>query len=208
MSNQKRKDNTQQFAKSRTNGVRDQFNNPDQLVDQDEEEDEDKNYMVLNVEGEEENSKPYYMEGFINGNRFKTVIDSGSPVTIFALDEIKSIMKRDKLQVREMIKGKKYVDFNGKQLNLLGYVFCQLQVGDQFIKKARILVTSKGSRSIIGRQWLSMLRYKFEPVIESKLEENSIEKDEELCEETKKFASDFKNLFTRNGKVKNPPSKN
>ena len=201
--NQKRKDNTLQFAKSRANGVRDQFKKRVQLVDQDEEDDEDESYMVLNVEGEEENSKPYYMEGFINGNRFKTMIDSGSPVTIFTLDELKSIMKRDKLQVREMIKGQKYVDSNRKQLKLLGYVFCHLQVEDQFIKRARILVTSKGSRSIIGREWLSKLCYKFEPVIEVKSEVNAIEKDEELCEETKKFVSEFKNLFTRNGKVKN-----
>ena len=100
-----------------------------------------------------------------------------------------------------MIKGEKYVDFNGKHLNLLGYVFCQLQVEDQFIEMARILGTSKGSRSIIGRKWVSTLRYKFEPVIEGKSEVNSFEK-EELCEETKKFVSEFKKLFTRNGKVK------
>ena len=74
------------------------------------------------------------------------MIDSGSPVTILALDELKSIMKHHTLQAREMIKGEKHVDFKGKHLNLLGYVICQLQVGDQFIKKARILVTSRGSR--------------------------------------------------------------
>ena len=160
--------------------------------------------MMLKVECEEESSKPYHMEGFINGNRFKTMIDSGSMVTIFALDELKSIMKRDKVQVREMIKGEKYVDFNGKQLNFLGYVFCQLQVREQFINNARILVTSKGSRSIIGREWLSTVRFKFEPVIEGKSEINFIEKDE-LCEETKKFASEFKNLFMR--KCKNCSTK-
>ena len=59
--------------------------------------------MVLNVEGSENDSNPFYMEGFINGNRFKTMIDPGSPVTIFGLDEIKSIMKRKELPVRKMI---------------------------------------------------------------------------------------------------------
>ena len=87
--------------------------------------------QVLNTEGEEENSKTYFMDGFINGNRFKTMIVSGSPVRIFALDELKRIMKRESLQVRNMIKGEKYVDFNGKPLNLLGYVFCELQVRDR-----------------------------------------------------------------------------
>ena len=58
--------------------MRDQFNKRVQLVDQDEDDEDDESYMVLNVEGEEEISKPYYKEGFINGNRFKTMIDSGS----------------------------------------------------------------------------------------------------------------------------------
>ena len=57
------------------------------LVDQEEFGDnEDEDYMVLNVEGGNNETKPYYMEGFINGNRFKTMIDTGSPVTFFALD--------------------------------------------------------------------------------------------------------------------------
>ena len=70
MCNQKRKENTQQFAKSRANGMRDQFNKRVQLVDHDESDDDDENYIVLNAEGEDENSKPYYMKSFINGNRF------------------------------------------------------------------------------------------------------------------------------------------
>ena len=95
-----------------------------QLVDQEEFGDgEDEDYIVLNVEGGNNETKPYYMEGFINGNRFKTMIDTGSPVTIFALDETKRIMKREKLPVRQMIEGERYVDFNGKPLQLLVYVF-------------------------------------------------------------------------------------
>ena len=101
-------------------------------------------------------------------------------------------MKRDKLQVREMIKGKKYVDFNGNHLNLLGCVFCQLQVGDQFIKKAKILVTSKRSRAIIGREWLSTLRYKFEPVIEGKPEVNSVEKAKNFVRKQKGLLANSK----------------
>ena len=146
--------------------------------------------MVLNVEGDE-NTKPYYMEGFINGNRFKTMIDSGSPVTIFALDEMKQIMKRETFPVREMIEGERYVDFNGKALNLLRYVFRELQVGNQYIKKARILIAKKVTKSIIGREWLSTLRYRFTPVNEGELEVNSVEKDEELSAETKQLSNEF-----------------
>ena len=88
-----------------------------------EDQDSDSDEMVLNVESEGTyNSEPYYMEGWINGFRFKTMIDTGSPVTIFAIDEIKRIMHRADLQVRPMVEEEKYVDFNGKPLNLLGYV--------------------------------------------------------------------------------------
>ena len=164
--NQKKKDKFQQNGKFKENGSSEQTNRRVQLVDQEDEDDD--NIMVLNVEGDE-NTKPNYMEGFINRNKFKTMIDSGSPVTIFALDGIKQIMKRETLPVREMIEGEKYVDFNGKPLNLMGYKFCELQVGNQYIKKARILIAKKGKKSIIGREWLSTLRYRFTPVNEGEL---------------------------------------
>ena len=116
--NQKKKDTYQKSGNSRGSGRR------VQLVDQDNGDDEeDDDYMGLNVEGGNNDTKPFYMDGFINGNRFETMIDTGSPVTIFALDEIKRIMKREKLQVRPMIEGERYVDFIGKPLQLLGYVF-------------------------------------------------------------------------------------
>ena len=98
---------------------------------------DDEDYMVLKAEENNEKVKPFLMEVFIIGNRFKTMIGNGSPVTIFALDEVKTIMKRDKLQVREVIKGERYLDFNGKPLQLLVYVFCELQMNDSYIKKAR-----------------------------------------------------------------------
>ena len=112
-----------------------------QLVDRKVEEDNG-NYTVLNIEGEEDNTKPYSMEGFVYGNRFKTMIDFGFPVTIFALDDLKRTI-RESLQVQ-------YFYFNGKLLNLLGYVFCELQVGDSYIKKARVLVAESGSKTMIG----------------------------------------------------------
>ena len=92
-----------------------------QLVDQEDFRDEDNDdYMVLIVEGGKIEAQPYYMEGFINGNRFKTMIDTGSPVTIFALDEIKRILKKENLSVRQILEGERYMDFNRKPLQLLG----------------------------------------------------------------------------------------
>ena len=44
-------------------------------------------------------------------------------------------MKSEKLPLRQMIEGERYVDFNGKPLQLLGHVFCELQVKDSYIRK-------------------------------------------------------------------------
>ena len=144
------------------------------------------------------------MEGFINRQPFKTVIDTGSPVTIFAVDEIKIIMKRDQLQVRRKVDDEKYVDFNGKSLNILGYVFCELQVGNQYVRKARILVARQGVKSIIGREWLSTLKIEIAPKSQDKDEYivNSIEKEEceKQSDETKMFVKNFQNYFREKGK--------
>ena len=56
------------------------------------------------------------MERLMNGNIFKTIIDIGSSVTIFTIDQIKEKIRRKELQVRRMIPGEKNVDFNGKPL--------------------------------------------------------------------------------------------
>ena len=193
--NQKKNDKIPNAAKNR------RFAKRVQLVDQDETDEEDENYMVLNVEGNVDKAEPFYMEGFINGSRFKAMIDTGSPVTIFALDDIKTIMKRDNLPVREIVKGERYVDFNGKPLQLLGYVFCELQVNDVYIKKARVLIAKKGTKSIIGREWLTTLKYKLLPEQKGELEVNSIEKEKDLSAETKQFVKEFPKLRkTRKGK--------
>ena len=76
------------------------------------------------------------------------------------------------------------MDFTGKPLSFLGYVYCELQVGEQYSKNARVLVRRKGTRSMIGSKLLSTLRYNFESVIEDELDANSIEKNNELCVET------------------------
>ena len=195
--NQKKSDNNQGLGKNRG------FAKRVQLVDQKDNDDEDENYMVLNVEGNDNNTKLYHMEGFISGNQFKTMIDTGSPVTIYALDEIKKIMKRENLPVRDMVESERYVDFNGKPLQLLGYVFCELQVNESYIKKARILIAKKGTKSIIGREWLSTLNYQVVPEQKGELEVNSIKKHQEISVETKHFVKEFPKLFERRGKVTN-----
>ena len=47
---------------------------------------------------------------------------------------MKQIMKIETLQVRKFIKAEWYEEISFKPSNLLGYIFCELQVGDQYIK--------------------------------------------------------------------------
>ena len=115
--------------------------------------------IVLTIEGGE--NRQFFMSGKINGNQFKTMVDSGSPVTIFEIEEIKRIMKRKTLFIRQLPEDEEYVDFNKRKLNLLGYVFCQLEVGESRMQKARILVAERGAKSLIGRDWLNAFNYKF-----------------------------------------------
>ena len=69
-------------------------------------------------------------------------------------------MRRKTLFIRELPNDEEYVDFNRQKLNLLGYVFCQLEVGNSKLQKARILVAEKEAKSLIGRDWLNAFNYK------------------------------------------------
>ena len=70
--------------------------------------------MVLNAKKEsgKESGEPFYMEGFINGRKFRMMINTGSPVTTFAAVEIERTMKRDNLHVRRMVENEKYFNFH------------------------------------------------------------------------------------------------
>ena len=83
------------------------------------------------------------------------MIDSGSPVTIISRDELQRILQYEVLFVRPLPKDGKYVDYNKQPVNLLGYIFCELQVGGKYIRKARILVARPGAKSIVGRDRLN-----------------------------------------------------
>ena len=152
--NQEKRDSNLKVGSGRGFGERVQRVDPDESG-----EDEEGDYMVLKVDSVKDNSKPFYMEGFINGNKFKAMIDTGCPVTIFELNEIKQIMKKKNCKSAQWLK-KRDVDFNGKHVNLLVYVFCELQVNDSYIKKARILIAKNGTKLIIGGEWLTTPRYK------------------------------------------------
>ena len=53
-----------------------------------------------------------------------------------------------------MPKTERYVDYDNKPLNLLGYATVNVKVGKRTI---RVVITRDGKRSLIGRDWLNQL---------------------------------------------------
>ena len=51
-----------------------------------EEEELDDDEMVLKVDGD--GKSPFMIEGLLCGNEFRAIIDTGSPVSIFTIDEL------------------------------------------------------------------------------------------------------------------------
>ena len=122
---------------------------------------EDEEQYVLGIDGS--GSPPFMMKGKINRKKFCLMIDSGSPVTIINYEELQKILQYETLFVRPLPPDEKYVDYNKKPVNLLGYIFCELEVGEKYIRKAKILVARPGAKSIVGRDWLNYLHYAIEP---------------------------------------------
>ena len=182
----------------------------------------DEEKVVLTIEGDKNGH--FTMKGKINGNNFQTMVDSGSPVTIFEIDELMKKMTRKTLFIRELPSDEEYVDFNRKKLDFLGYIFCHRDVGERKLHKARILIAQKTAKSLIGRDWLPAFNHKFVSPNQSegkqafyKISCNSkqptnlnktgeIEKENEKTihkevNEQTKLKKQFSELFTRQGQL-------
>ena len=53
-----------------------------------------------------------------------------------------------------------YVDYNGRPLNLVGYITLNVEVGKQEMRGAKIVISRNGKKSLIGRDWLTKLNYR------------------------------------------------
>ena len=132
------------------------------------------------------------------------MLDTGSPVTIFALDKLKAILKKNALLVRPMIEKEKYVDFNRQPIKLLGYIFGIIKANGKTITKARILVSQAGTKCIVGRDWLRALKVELTDFTVNENESKSINtiintNKRELIDS---LHNDFYNLFNRTGRIR------
>ena len=145
--------------------------------------------IVLQVEGA--GVKPFMLKGLICGKKLNAIIDTGSPVSIFAVDELEKIIGEHWVVVRKMIDNERYVDFNRRPLPLLGNMFVSVQVGTTRMSKASELVAKKQSKSIVDRDSLTALKFNIEQQIaKSEKSVNSIYR--ESAEPGKKLCPDAK----------------
>ena len=102
--------------------------------------------------------------------------------------------------MRPLPKDEKYVDYKKKSVNLLGYIFCELEVGDKHPRKARILVGRPGAKSIVVRDWLNYLQYHIEPESKFSNSINCISKTLQTDSWVKEMQAEFPDLFARQGR--------
>ena len=174
-----------------------------QATDQSEHSSGENDKVVLHLAGNT-GTPPFMLKGKINKQPFQTMIDSGSPITIFTKEDIRQITKSDVLFTRPLPKNEQYVDYNGKRLNLLGYITVDGQVERRNIKKAKLIIVRDGKRSLIGRDWLTQLNFRVAKA--SKESEypfivNNIESKVELSPELKRIQQKFPKIFSRKGKI-------
>ena len=167
----------------------------------------DEDNVVLRLDG----IPPFVLKGRINKQPFTTMIDSGSPFTIFTLDDVRKILKTDVIFARPLPKNEAHVDYDGKPLKLIGFINVDVQVGKRTIKRAQIVIARDRKRSLVRRDWLTQLTYRVaEASKESKCANfvNKIESKIELSPELKSIQQKFPKIFSRQGKITRHTIKN
>ena len=159
-------------------------------------EDEEEGIQVLHLEdNKDEKSKPFVLQGRLNGKRFNVLIDTGSPVTIFTRQHVKTPFGKN-YPIRELESNEHYIDFNKQKIQFVGATDAKLECGAKTMQKARLLRATEGTRSIVGRDWIHALGLKLKMDQSKKLIAN-IEGRSNY-----KLYQEYKKLFTREGKVK------
>ena len=119
---------------------------------------QDEDIMILHVNGS--GSQPLVMKSKINNQPFTTMIDSGTPITIFTQGDLRELQKVDVIFAKPMPKSEQYVNYNNKPLNLLEFTNVNVHVGKRTITNSRIVISREGKRSLIGRDWLIQLNFR------------------------------------------------
>ena len=162
----------------------------------------DDDNVVLHVNGV--GVKPFVMRGKINRQKFETMIDTASPITIFTEEELCRLLKTNLIFVRKLSANEQNVNYNGRPLNLMRYVTVDVGIVKKKLKGTKIIVTRDGQRSLIVRDWLTKLNSclaESQKESEYKTVLKKINKNFELTPEKKRIHEKFPKVFKRKGRI-------
>ena len=148
----------------------------------------------------------------INGKQTNVWIDSGSPISIFSVGELKRTLGTAGVNVKApALEDDEFRDYGNDPLRLLGMMNVSLEA-NRWVADANIKVIGGNRPSIIGRDLMPNLglqivkRIPEEKVMSvqgEKLEAEATGEDDSLDPWQTYFSKQFNNLFHRVGKIRN-----
>ena len=138
----------------------------------------------------------------VSGKKMWLWIDSGSPVTIFSMTDLKTTLGKANIQLQPS--KDKFLDYNNNRINILGKVAVTMSLNG-WAAPVQVSVISGNHQSILGRDLMGTLG--LELVQRKKVMgitgKGSCQGEEEYDELQTYFCKLYPNLFTRIGKVRN-----
>ena len=138
----------------------------------------------------------------VSGKKKWLWFDSGSPVTIFSMTDLKTTLGKANIQLQPS--KDEFLDYNNNRINILGKVAVTMSLNG-WAAPAQVSVISGNQQSILGRDLMGTLV--LELVQRKKVMgitgEGSCQEEEEYDELQTYFCKLYPNLFTRIGKIRN-----
>ena len=138
----------------------------------------------------------------VSGKKMWLWVDSGSPVTIFSMMDLKALLGKTNIQLQPS--QDEFLDYNNNRIHILGKVAVTMALNG-WAAPAQLSVLSGNHQSILGRDLMGTLGLELvqrKKVIGITGEESSQER-EEYDELQTYFCKLYPNLFTRIGKIRN-----
>ena len=138
----------------------------------------------------------------VSGKKMWFWIDSGFPVTIFSMTDLKTTLGKANIQLKPS--KDEFLDYNNNRINILGKVAVTMSLNG-WADPAQVSVISGNHQSILGRDLIGTLG--LELVKKKKVMgitgKGSCQDEEEYDELQTYFCKLYPNLITRIGKVRN-----
>ena len=138
----------------------------------------------------------------VSGKKMWLWIDSGSPVTIFSMTDLKRTLAKANIQLQPS--KDEFLDYNNNRIHILGKVAVTMSLNG-WAASAQVSVRSGNHQSILGRNLMYTLGLELmqRRKVIGIMGEGSSQEEEEHDELQTYFCKLYPNLFTRIGKIRN-----